>query len=196
MRKLFVFNLMSLDGYFEGVNRDLGWHNVDAEFNEYAHGMLDSVDLLLFGRVTYDLMARFWPSPEALRDDPVTAERMNNLPKVVFSRTLDKASWNNTRLVKDRMEDEINRLKQLPGKDMVLLGSGDVMTQLAEQGLFDEYRIMVNPVVLGRGTPLFKGLEGRFNLKLLKTRMFRNGNVLLSYQPLGKETGYAKNEIA
>lgn len=88
MRRLFVFNLVSLDGYFEGPNRDITWHNVDAEFNTYAIEMPDSVDLLLFGRVTYELMARFWSSPEALRDDPLVAGRMNALPKVVFSRTL------------------------------------------------------------------------------------------------------------
>lgn len=193
MRKLFLFDLMSLDGYFEGLNRDISWHNVDAEFNEYAVGMLNSVDMLLFGRVTYELMARFWPSAEALRDDPIVAERMNALPKIVFSRTLDRARWNNTRLVKDHMEEEIGNLKQQPGKDMALLGSGDVMVQLAQRGLIDEFRIMVNPLVLGRGKPLFQGITDRLNLNLVKTRTFRNGNVLLLYQPVGKEHEHGKN---
>ena len=184
MRKLLVFNLVSLDGYFEGTNRDISWHNVDKEFNDYAHDMLDSADLLLFGRVTYELMARFWPSSEALRDDPETARRMNALSKIVFSRTLDKALWNNTRLVKERMAEEIERSKQQPGRDIVLLGSGDIMTQLAGRGLIDEYRLMVNPVALGSGRPLFRGLKEALKLKLVKTRTFGNGNVLLYYQPL------------
>jgi dihydrofolate reductase len=187
MRKLFVFNLMSLDGYFEGPNRDISWHNVDAEFNDYAIAMLDSADILLFGRVTYELMAGFWPTPEAIKNDPIVADKMNALPKVVFSRTLNKAGWNNTRLVRDNMEDEIRKMKMLPGKDMALLGSGAIMSELAQLGLIDEYRIMVNPLVLGAGTPLFKGIKDRVDLTLLETRSFRNGNVALRYEPAGKE---------
>ena len=187
MRKFFVFNLVTLDGYFEGPNRDISWHNVDAEFNDYAIDMLNSVDTLLFGRVTYELMARYWPTPDAIKNDPVVAERMNNLPKVVFSRTLDKAGWNNTRLVKADIEEEIKKMKKQPGKDIALLGSGSIMSELAQQGLIDEYGIMVNPLVLGSGKPLFAGIKDRLDLKLLKTRTFRNGNVLLSYQPAAKE---------
>ncbi len=187
MRKVFVFDLVTLDGYFEGPNRDISWHNVDAEFNEYAVEMLDSVDTLLFGRVTYELMAGYWPTPDVIKNDPLVAERMNNLTKIVFSRTLDKAEWNNTRLVKDNIEEETKKMKQQPGKDMAILGSGDIVSQFAQSGLIDEYRIMVNPVVLGRGNPLFKGIKDSFNLKLLRTRTFRNGNVLLYYQPPGEE---------
>jgi dihydrofolate reductase len=184
MKKLFVFDLVSLDGYFEGPKRDISWHNVDAEFNDYAIAMLDSVDTLLFGRVTYDLMAGFWPTPEAIRTDPIVAGKMNALSKVVFSRTLSKVGWNNTRLVKDDIEEEIRKMKQLPGRDMALLGSGNIMSQLAQRGLIDEYRIMVNPLVLGAGTPLFKGIKDRLDLKLLETRSFGNGNVALRYQPI------------
>ncbi len=189
MRKVFVFNLASLDGYFEGPNGDISWHNVtsgsemDAEFNEYAVEMLNSVDTLIFGRVTYELMAGYWPTPDAMKNDPIVAERMNNLPKIVFSRTLNKAEWNNTRLVKDNIAEETSKLKRQPGKDMALLGSGSIIPELAPLGLIDEYRIMVNPVVLGSGNPLFKGIKDRLNLRLLKTRTFRNGNVLLYYQP-------------
>jgi dihydrofolate reductase len=184
MRKLFVFNLVSLDGYFEGPERDISWHNVDAEFNDYAIAMLDSAGTLLFGRVTYELMAGFWPTPEAIRTDPIVAGKMNALSKVVFSRTLDKVEWNNTRLVKENMEEEIGTMKQLPGRDMALLGSGSIMSQLAQRGLIDEYRIMLNPLVLGAGTPLFKGIKDRLGLRLLDTRSFRNGNVALRYEPL------------
>ena len=183
MRKLFEFNLVTLDGYFEGRNRDISWHNVDAEFNEYAIAMLNSVDLLLFGRVTYELMAGFWPTADAMKNDPIVAERMNNLAKIAFSRTLDKVSWHNTRLIKDKIEEEIRNLKQQPGKDMAILGSGAVVAELAPLGLIDEHRIIVNPVILGSGTPLFKGIRNKLNMKLLKTKTFRSGNVLLCYEP-------------
>ncbi len=184
MRKLLEFNMVSLDGYFEGPNRDISWHTVDDEFNEYAVDMLNSVDMLLFGRVTYELMAGYWPSPDALRDDPLVAERMNNLPKVVFSRTLSKADWQNTRLVKDNIERYIKKMKEQPGKDLVILGSGSIVSEFARRGLIDEHRIMVNPVVLGRGTPLFTGIKEKMNLKLLKTRTFKSGNVLFRYEPV------------
>lgn len=183
MRKLLVFNLVTLDGYFEGLNRDISWHNVDAEFNEYAIDMLNSADALLFGRVTYDLMAGFWPTPDAIKNDPIVAGKMNSLSKIVFSKTLKKADWNNTRLVKENIEEEIKKMKNQPGKDMALLGSGTIMSEFAQRGLIDEYRIMVNPIILGQGTPLFKGIKERINLKLVRTRTFRNGNVLLYYQP-------------
>jgi dihydrofolate reductase len=184
MSKLFVFNLVTLDGYFEGPNRDISWHNVDAEFNEYAIDMLNSADTLLFGRVTYDLMASYWPTPDAIENDPIVAAKMNSLPKIVFSRTLEKVEWSNTRLVKDNIEEEIKKMKTQSGKDMALLGSGAVMLEFMQHGLIDEYRIMVNPVVLGNGNPLFKGIKDRLNLKLLTTRTFKSGNVLLCYQPL------------
>ena len=184
MRKVLVFNLVTLDGYFEGPNREIDWHNVDEEFNEYAVEMLNSVDTLLFGRVTYELMAGFWPTPDAMKNDPIVAERMNNLSKIVFSRTLDRVEWHNARLVKNNIAEEIKKMKNQPGKDMVILGSGSIVSELAQRGLIDEYRIMVNPVVLGRGKSLFKGINGRLNLKLTKTRTFKSGNVLLYYEAM------------
>ena len=187
MRKLFVFNLVTLDGYFEGPNRQIDWHNVDAEFNEYAIDMLNSVDALIFGRVTYELMASYWPTPDVIKNDPIVAEKMNTLPKIVFSRTLAKAEWNNTSLAKADIEEEIKKMKKQSGKDIALLGSGSILSLFARQGLMDEYRIMVNPVVLGDGRPLFKDIKDRLNFKLTKTRTFGNGNVLLYYQPVEKE---------
>jgi len=182
MRKVFVFNLVTLDGYFEGPRREIDWHNVDAEFNEYAIGMLNSVDTLLFGRVTYELMACYWPTPDAMKNDPIVAGKMNSLPKIVFSRTLDKVAWNNSRLVKSNVEEEIQKMKKQPGKDIVILGSGSIVSELAPLGLIDEYRLMVNPVVLGAGKPLFKGIKDRLNLKLIKAKTFKSGNVLLYYE--------------
>ena len=182
MRKVFEFNLVTLDGYFEGPRREIDWHNVDAEFNEYAIGMLNSVDTLLFGRVTYELMAGYWPTPDAMKNDPIVAGKMNSLPKIVFSRTLDKVAWNNSRLVKSNVEEEIQKMKKQPGKDIVILGSGSIVSELAPLGLIDEYRLMVNPVVLGAGKPLFKGIKDRLNLKLIKAKTFKSGNVLLYYE--------------
>ena len=183
MKKLLVFNLVTLDGYFEGPNRDISWHNVDAEFNEYAIEMLNSVDTLIFGRVTYELMASYWPTADAIKDDPIVAGKMNALSKIVFSRTLSTVEWNNTRLLKELFPKEIESMKQASGKDMMILGSGTIMSEFARRGLIDGYGIMVNPLVLGSGKPLFEGFKDRLNLKLTKTRSFGNGNVLLYYQP-------------
>ena len=183
-----MFNLMTLNGFFEGLNHDISWHKVDEDFNAYViNEMFPSLDLLLFGRVTYELMAGFWPTPEALSNDPVVAGKMNSSAKIVFSRTLNRAEWNNTRLVKDNMEEEVRKLKEQTGKDIALLGSGSIVSQLAQRGLIDEYRIMLNPIVLGKGTALFKDIKNRFDLNLLSTRMFRNGNALLCYAPAGME---------
>jgi dihydrofolate reductase len=184
MRKLFSFNLMTLDGFFEGPNQDIGWHNVDAEFNEFAAEQLATIGVILFGRVTYQGMASFWPTPFAIENDPVIAAQMNAFPKIVISRTLDTADWNNTRLIKDNVAAEITRLKQQPGKDLAIFGSGNLTASLMVMGLVDELRIMVNPVVLGKGTPLFKNIEHPLKLKLIKTRSFNSGNVLLYYQPV------------
>lgn len=186
MRKVIIYMLTSLDGYFEGPDREIDWHNVDAGFNEYAIDMLDHADLLLFGRVTYQLMADYWPTEQAKKDDPFVAGRMNRLSKIVFSRTLEKAGWENTRLVKDSVTEEILKLKNQPGKDMVILGSSNLALSLIPHDLIDEYRIMVNPVVLGNGNSLFKGLKGRLNLKLIKAKTFQSGNILLYYRPIKK----------
>ena len=183
MRKVIFQMMVSLDGYFEGPNKEIDWHVVDAEFNEYAVDLLNSADALLFGRVTYELMASYWPSPSATTDDPIIADKMNNLPKVVFSRTLDKVDWKNSRLVKENIAEEVSKLKQQPGKDLAVFGSSNLALTLVQHGLIDEYRIIVNPVVLGNGHPLFKGLKERLNLRLLKTKTFQSGNVMLFYQP-------------
>jgi len=183
MRKLFSFNMVTLDGYFEGPNHEIDWHNVDGEFNEFAIEQTGAVDMLLFGRVTYQLMASYWPTPDAIKNDPIVADLMNRLPKIVFSRTLEKAEWNNTRLIKDHIAEEILKLKQQPGKELALFGSAHLMSTLTQLDLIDEHRIMVNPVILGGGNPLFKRTNDTLSLKLVKTRVFGNGNVLLCYQP-------------
>lgn len=182
MRDIILFNLITLDGYFAGPNGEIEWHRVDEEFNEFAIKQLHTVGSLIFGRVTYQMMAEFWPSPTALKEDPIVAELMNALPKIVISRTLPTATWNNTRLVKTDVAGELARLKQQPGKDLFVFGSADLAGTLIQEKLIDEYRILVNPVVLGHGKPLFKDINTPFQLKLINSRPFQNGNVLLTYR--------------
>jgi dihydrofolate reductase len=184
MRRVTVFNLVTVDGYFAGKDGDISWHNVDEEFQELAEEASNSGDTLLFGRVTYELMAGYWPTEEAIKDDPVVAAGMNKAEKIVFSRTLAKADWNNTRLVKGDMISEVRKLKQQSGKDLTVLGSGSIVSQLAQAGLIDEYQILLNPVAIGGGKTMFEGIKEKINLRLTKTRTFSNGNVLLCYEPV------------
>jgi dihydrofolate reductase len=186
MRRLIAFNQVSLDGYFSGAGGDISWaHNnkEDAEWNAFVAGNASGGGVLVFGRVTYELMQSYWPTPLAQQNDAVVAERMNSGPKMVFSRTLDAATWSNTILVKTDPAAEIRELKQVPGPGMAILGSGSIVSQLAQAGLIDEFQIVVKPVVLGKGKTLFEGIKERINLKQTKTRTFNNGNVLLCYEP-------------
>ena len=145
MRRLFSFNMVTLDGYFEGPNRDINWHHVDGEFNDFAIAQLREIDTLLFGRVTYELMESYWPTTAAKADDPIVAGLMNQTPKIVFSTTLVKAEWENTRLVRDHVAEEITALKQQPGKSLAVFGSANLLSNLMRQNLVDEHRVMVNP---------------------------------------------------
>jgi dihydrofolate reductase len=181
MGKLFMFNMISLDGYFARVNGELDWHNVDQEFNEFAIEQLNQTSMLLFGRKTYELMANYWPTPAGTKDDPVVAEKMNNLPKVVFSKSLDKVEWNNSRLIKDNIAKEVTKLKQSEHKDLALFGSANLASSLIQMRLIDEFRIMINPVILGQGKPLFEKIKQQINLKLYKIKSFHNGNTLLYF---------------
>lgn len=183
-RKVFLFNLMTLDGFFEGPGQDISWHNVDAEFNEFAIEQLDTIGAIIFGRVTYEMMASFWQSTVVLETDPLVAGRMNRLPKVVFSRSLARADWQNTRLVNSDPAAELTRLKNEPGGNLFVFGSANLSSTLIAQGLIDEFRVLINPLLLGGGTPLFQGFRERVQLQLTHSRVFENGNVLLTYQLL------------
>jgi len=183
MRRLKVFNLMTLDGYFAGARGDISWHRVDAEFQELANAAANSGSTLLFGRITYELMAGYWPSPEAQRDDPVVAEGMNSSEKIVFSRRLDKVDWQNSRLVKGDLIEEVRRLKAGSGPDLTLLGSGTLVAQLAAAELIDEYQLLLNPVALGRGRTMFEGIGQPLEFRLTDMRPFGNGDLLLCYEP-------------
>lgn len=181
MRNLILFNVVTLDGYFEGPGADISWHSVDDEFNEFSSEQINAIDSILFGRITYTMMASYWPTPEARQDDPLIANLMNTRPKIVFSRTLKQAAWNNTRLVNGEAVDEVIHLKQQPGKDLILFGSANLAASLTSAGLIDVYRLMVSPLVLGSGVPLFQNVDRALHLKLNQSRVFKNGNVLLEY---------------
>jgi dihydrofolate reductase len=184
MRRLVVFNSVTLDGYFVDMNGDMSWaHNDDAEFNAFVQGNARGGGELVFGRKTYELMAGYWPTPLAIKNDPVVAEGMNSLPKVVFSRTMEKASWNNTRLVHGDLAAEIRKMKREPGHDMVIMGSGSIVSQLAQERVIDEYQMVMIPVVLGKGRTMFDGVTDTLRMKLTKSRVFGNGNVYLCYEP-------------
>ncbi len=185
MRRVIAFEQVSLDGYFVDANGDMSWaHKQDPEWNACAASNASGGGALLFGRVTYELMARFWPTPAAMERAPVVAEGMNNLPKFVFSRTLEKASWKNTTLVKGDIVAEVRKMKKDPGPGMAILGSGSIVSQLARAGLIDEFQIVVNPIVLGKGRTLFEGVKEKIALKAIRTRAFGNGNVVLYYEPI------------
>lgn len=183
MRKIFTFLVATVDGYYEGPNQELEWPNVDEEFNEFSLMQLDEVDTLLFGRVTYELMASYWPTPAAKDDDPRVAAKMNEIPKLVVSRTLDKADWHNTRLIRDDVAGELSKIKRQAGKDIAIFGSSVLTVGLLQYGLVDELRIMVNPIILGAGKSLFTTADQRVGLTLLETTPFKSGNVLLRYKP-------------
>ncbi len=187
MQKLIVFNQVSLDGYITDAHGDMSWaHKAknDAEWNAFVSGNASGGGTLVFGRITYQLMAGYWPTPQAAKNDPAIAQHMNNLQKIVFSRTLEKVTWNNTRLFKGDLAGEIRKLKNEPGNGLVILGSGTLVSQLAQENLIDEYQVIVNPIVLGKGKTMFESINNKLPLKLTKTRAFNNGNVLLCYEPI------------
>jgi dihydrofolate reductase len=183
MRKLFSFMVMTLDGFTEGPNGEFDWPNVDDEFNEFAISQINDIDTLVFGRRTYEVMASYWPTPAAVEGDPLVAGLMNSIPKVVFSKSLAEATWQNSTLVRDDSDEAISKLKDQPGKALALFGSPTLTVSLLELGLVDEVRVMVNPILLGGGTSLFTGLHDRVRLRRARTTVFSSGNVLLTYEP-------------
>lgn len=185
MAKLVVYNAMSLDGYFTDANSDMSWaHKRDPEWQAFVSENASGGGQLLFGRVTYELMASFWPTPLAAHSNPIVVEQMNSLRKIVFSTTLEKVSWNNTTLLKGDLTTEVRKLKQEPGPNIVIMGSGSIVAQLADAGLIDEYQIVLNPLVVGNGRTLFEGVKRKLPMKLARSRAFGNGNVVVCYEPL------------
>jgi dihydrofolate reductase len=179
MPKLILWDMISLDGFFEGPNKgDIDWFVFDDELEKYILETQSDVGTLVFGRNTYEMMAAYWPSAEGR-----IADFMNSVPKVVFTTTLPEAAWNNSRLVRDNVSAEVSRLKQQPGGDIFCFGSADFASTLINDGLVDEYRIGINPILLGSGVPFFKGSDSRRKLKLVDTKALKSGLVILHYQP-------------
>lgn len=186
MRNVIALMHISLDGFCAGPNGELEWARVDEELYEYVADLVRTVDTALYGRITYGMMEGYWPTvpanPESTEHDLRHAEWVENVQKIVFSRTLDNVTWNNTRLVKDDIAEEVARLKRQPGGDMMIFGSPSIVHTLTRHGLIDDWRITVNPIVLGRGIPLFKDVRDTMNFKLLGTRTFRAEVVGLHYR--------------
>jgi dihydrofolate reductase len=190
MRRVIVSNVMSLDGFVSGPNGELDWfvHSgfmKGTEFGEYARSLISSVGTILLGRLTYEEFVSYWPT--AKDNDPVITERINNLPKFVFSRSLKQVpwgKWGTAKLVNEDAATAISKMKQEPGRDMVVLGSFTLVSTLMKAGLIDEYQLLVYPVVLGKGMPEFKDLNERYSLNLIDVKQFKSGAVELVYQPL------------
>jgi dihydrofolate reductase len=181
MSKLIMWNLMTLDGYFDGAeNWALDWHQYawGEELERMSIEQLRAADMLLFGRVTYEGMAAYWKTAQG-----AVAGHMNSLPKAVFSRTLERVDWQNTTLLKGDVKNEVEELKRKGEKNIFVFGSGDLSASLLEQGLFDEYRLCMVPVVLGSGKPLFGRALRRARMKLLESQALASGSVLLRYEP-------------
>jgi dihydrofolate reductase len=184
MPRLAAFENISLDGYFTDANSEMDWaKSQDPEIQAFVRDNARGGGALVFGRLTYEMMAGYWPTAMAAKNNPVVAERMNAMHKIVFSRTLDRAQWSNATLAKGDLVTEIRRLKEAPGEDLTILGSGSIVAQLAEAGLIDEYQIVLNPIALGAGRTPFEGVSRRVGLRLTKSRTFGNGSVFLCYEP-------------
>ena len=178
MAKLILSIMSSLDGYMEGPNKELDWHVWDDEMEAYMYRFLNQqVDVILLGRKSYELFFAYWPSSK----DSI-APAMNSLQKVVFSTTLEKAHWNNTTIIKENIDGEVNGLKKSAQKDLVVFGGAETISGLIKLNLIDEYQVIVNPVILGQGKPTFL-LDRKLNLKLIDTKRFRCGNVIHYYHP-------------
>jgi dihydrofolate reductase len=183
MRKVVLMMSVSLDGFIEGPNREIGWHQVDDELHSHFNEVLSTMGAFLSGRVTYELMAGFWPTADEDPTNPPVMVEFSRIwrdtPKIVYSTSLDQAQWNTT-VVRDVVADEVNALKAEPGGDLALGGS-DLLASFMRLGLVDEYRVYVHPVLIGVGKPLFQGSAATVNLDLVETRRFGNGVVLLRY---------------
>jgi dihydrofolate reductase len=185
MRKVVWLMHVSLDGFVAGPAGEIDWVYFDDELIEDVQGLVNTADTALFGRVTYQLMESYWPtaadSPTATKHDLDHARWLNPAPKVVFSRTLKNVQWQNTRIVKDHIGEEIDRLRKQPGKNLILFASPTLGSTFMNLNLIDEYFFNVNPIVLGKGKPLFRDQSDMHRLRLLESKTYKNGVVGLRY---------------
>ncbi|MFV0378862.1 MAG: dihydrofolate reductase family protein [Mangrovibacterium sp.] len=179
MRTLTAFVFTTLNGYYKGDDDNVEWHSNGSEEIEFAQHQLQKGNTLIFGRKTYELMKNFWVSPMAYELFPVVAMRINQAEKIVCSNTLESSDWNNTTILKGDIVTEIKSLKEMSGNDLTILGSGNLVKQLTEAGLIDEYELMIDPVLLGSGSTLFEGITKELSLQLSDARVFKQSGVLL-----------------
>jgi dihydrofolate reductase len=189
MRKIIVTTWVTLDGFIAGPNNEMDFVGeiYDEAMGKYEYDLVSAADTLLLGRVTYESFAGAWPyvpdKPNADPGEVAYAHKLNAMRKIVFSKTLPRVEWNNSTLVREIVPEEIEKLKQEPGKDMVIYGSASVVQELTNYGLIDEYQLLVHPFILGAGKLLFKNIKEKVNLKLVNTEARPSGVVLLTYQP-------------
>lgn len=188
MRKVIVLLHASLDGFVEGPkgDMDIQWISYDKEMEMNSKAVFSNIDTVLWGTKTYLAMKKYWPIVPSL-PSPSTFERehskwLDRTTKIIFSSSLESVDWINTRLVKQNAADEIKKLKQQPGKDMIIIGSPRFSHYLLQQGLVDEYQMTISPVLLGKGLPLFQDVSERIKLRLLDNKVFRSGALALHYQ--------------
>jgi len=187
MRKIFLHIMMSLDGFIENPERELDWHFVDDEFEEYINDVLRSIDGMIFGRKSHQLLAQYWPTagenPEASKQHLESARLMRSLPKYAISSGNYATDWENSYVIDGDIASTIRELKSKPGKDIALFAGASAFQALDALGLVDEYRVLVNPILLGGGTSLFGAGRRREQLRLLGIKPFKSGAVVLSYAP-------------
>ncbi|MEJ7647056.1 MAG: dihydrofolate reductase family protein [Chryseolinea sp.] len=185
MRKLVLFMHVSLDGFAADPDRKLDFLTYDEELMQYADELVKTVGSPVYGRTTYQLMESYWPmvltKQDADKRSLEHAQWVENIPKIVFSKTLNEVSWNNTLLIKDNSAEELKKLKEQPGKDLVIFGSPGLAASFMEAGLIDEYKLTVHPVILGNGISMFKNNTIKSRLKLLDTKTMKSGVVTLHY---------------
>jgi dihydrofolate reductase len=186
MRKLVLFMHTSLDGFVAGPNGEMDWINVDEDMFEYAGEQTDQSDTALYGRVTYQMMESYWPTagdqPNATKHDKQHSSWYNKVAKVVLSKTMQGVKLTRVHIISNDLPDEIIKLKQAPGKNILIFGSPTAAHSLMTENLIDDYWLFVNPILLGQGIPLFKGIKGRTKLKFITSNTFSSGVVCLHYE--------------
>ena len=186
MRKLIFFMHTSLDGFVAGLKGELAWINIDETIFDFVATMTDKADTALYGRVTYEMMQAYWPTagkqPNASKHDKEHSAWYNKVSKVVLSKTISEKGLDNTKVIGDQLADNINKIKKQDGKNILIFGSPTASHSLLSQGLVDEFWLFVNPVLLGQGIPLFKGVTETTKLKLIETKTFSCGVIALHYE--------------
>jgi dihydrofolate reductase len=185
MRKVVIETLMSLDGHYTDTKNQIDWFQFEDEDAAWSHNVLSRAGLLVFGRTTYEEFSKFFPTLDATAAgwDPYIPQQLNGLPKLVFSSSLKDAAWKPVTISSKDPAEEIKQLKRGDGKDILIVGSGSIVTAVARAGLVDEYWLRVVPIILGSGKPLFRNPERRSRLELVEARSFKHGTLGLHYVP-------------